>query len=140
MTLTAAEEALYWGLNTVLEPVVRAGIASPCVISPAGLIVLEVRGRKTGQPHRVPLFALLAGDHVVAGTLRVERSQWLRNVRRSPDVCYWPGGRVHDARACVIMPDSSMAPVDAGSARQLAEVLMPAATALSAAFVVLAPS
>jgi hypothetical protein len=38
------------------------------------------------------------------------------------------------------MPDSSVTPADAGSARQLVEVLMPAATALGVAFVVLAPS
>lgn len=138
MTLTPAEDALYRALNTVLEPMVRAGIGSPCAFSPAGLIVLEVRGRKTGLPRRVPLFAMTAGEHVVAATVRVGTSQWLRNVRRSPHVRYWLGGRVHDAHAWVVTPEGEAPAPEAGDTRQLADALMPAATALRAAFVVLA--
>ncbi len=126
-------------LNAVVEPAVRAGLGSPCLIAPAGLIVLEVKGRKTGLTRRVPLFAMLAGSHVVAGTVRVERSQWLRNVRRSPKVRYWLGGRVHEAHAHVVMPDGDALETGDAGVRRLLEALRVPAAALGAAFVVLAP-
>jgi hypothetical protein len=140
MTLTSADAALYRALNSFVEPVVRAGLGSPCVISPAGLIVLETRGRESGLPRRVTLVGMLIGGYVVAGTFRVGRSQWLRNVRHTPDVRYWLGGQEHEARAYVVMPGDDVPDVELESARLVAQALRIPAATLGAAFVVLEPA
>ena len=140
MTLTSADAALYRALNSFVEPVVRAGLGSPCVISPAGLIVLETRGRESGLPRRVTLVGMLIGGYVVAGTFRVGRSQWLRNVRHTPDVRYWLGGQEREARAYVVMPGDDAPDVELESARLVAQALRIPAATLGAAFVVLEPS
>ena len=140
MTTTAAEAAFYRALNSVVEPVVRAGIGSPCGVSPAGLIVLQTRGLRSGLPRSVPLFAMLIGGYTVAATMRVQRSRWLQNVRHCPDVRYWLGGQVRDARAFVVMPGEDPPDVDEPRARQLAEALRIPAAMAGAAFVILAPA
>jgi hypothetical protein len=140
MTLTSADAALYRALNSFVEPVVRAGLGSPCVISPAGLIVLETRGRESGLPRRVTLVGMLIGGYVVAGTFRVGRSQWLRNVRHTPDVRYWLGGQEREARAYVVMPGDDVPDVELESARLVAQALRIPAATLGAAFVVLEPA
>jgi len=138
MTLTSADAALYRALNSFVEPVVRAGLGSPCVISPAGLIVLETRGRESGLPRRVTLVGMLIGGYVVAGTFRVGRSQWLRNVRHTPDVRYWLGGQEREARAYVVMPGDDALDAGGDGVDWLLEALRAPAVALGAAFVVLA--
>lgn len=140
MTLISADAALYRALNSFVEPVVRAGLGSPCVISPAGLIVLETRGRESGLPRRVTLVGMLIGGCVVAGTFRVGRSQWLRNVRHTPDVRYWLGGQEREARAYVVMPGDDARDVELESARLVAQALRIPAATLGVAFVVLEPS
>ncbi len=68
---------MFGTLNAVIEPLVRAGV----VISlpwPQTLIVLETRGRTTGQLLRIPLVAAIVGDLAVIGTVRSRRSQWIR--------------------------------------------------------------
>jgi hypothetical protein len=65
-------------LDRVVEPHVRTGLGSPC-LAPGGFIVLETRGRKTGRLSRTPLAATRMLNHVIVGTFRGDRSQWLRN-------------------------------------------------------------
>jgi hypothetical protein len=139
MALTAAEAALYRALNRVVEPAVRAGIGSPCVFAPAGLIVLETRGQSSGLARAVPLFAMLVDGHAVASTLRVRTSQWLRNAQQCPEVRYWLGGRVHEARAHVVMPGDDAPAMGDDGVNWLLEALRAPAAALGAAFVVLVP-
>jgi deazaflavin-dependent oxidoreductase (nitroreductase family) len=105
---------LYRALNAFVEPVVRAGAGSPCLL-PTGLIVLEATGRRSGAQYRTPLVATAFGEYLFVATLRGERSQWIKNLRASPDVQYWAGGRVHEVRALVFtpgepVPDSSHLP------------------------------
>jgi deazaflavin-dependent oxidoreductase (nitroreductase family) len=77
------------------------GFGSPR-IAPTGLIVLETRGRKTGQRRRSPLAAARIGNHVLVATFRGDRSQWVRNLAAQPRTRFWLGGRPREARAFVM--------------------------------------
>lgn len=97
------EASFFRGLNSVAEPLVRAGFGAPgpCGI---GLIVLETMGRKTGHARNIPLLAHLMGEYVVVGTVRNRRSQWLRNLSANPRAHYWLYGVRHKATAYVAAP------------------------------------
>jgi deazaflavin-dependent oxidoreductase (nitroreductase family) len=95
------EVVFFRTLNRVVEPMVRVGLGSPR-IAPTGFIVLETRGRKTGSLRRSPLAATRFGRHVLVGTFRGDRSQWLRNLAAQPRIRYWLAGRPRDARAFVM--------------------------------------
>jgi len=99
--MTSVEQQLFRRLNGVVEPRVRAGWGSPGLV-PAGLVVLETRGRKTGRRSRVPLAAMRIGAHVVVSTFRGDRSRWVKNAEAEPQVRYWANGRPHEARAVVL--------------------------------------
>lgn len=89
-------------LNRVVEPLVRAGIGSPR-IAPGGFIVLESKGRKSGLLRRSPLAATRIGEHVVVGTFRAGRSEWIKNLATQPRTHYWIGGKQQPARAFVMV-------------------------------------
>jgi deazaflavin-dependent oxidoreductase (nitroreductase family) len=95
------EREFFRALNRVVEPLVRAGVGSPH-LAPGGLIVLETRGRKTGRLRRTPLVATRVGGHVLVGTFRGDRSEWVRNLAARPRTRFWLGGRARDARAFVL--------------------------------------
>jgi deazaflavin-dependent oxidoreductase (nitroreductase family) len=86
-----------------VEPAVRHGIGSPRLL-PAGLVVLESTGFKSGQQRRTPLVALGLGKYLLVATVRGERSFWVKNLRKQPRVRYWRGGREKQARAFVLAP------------------------------------
>jgi len=129
------EFSLFSALNRLVEPGVRAGFGYLWIF-PVGLIVLETTGRKTGLPRRVPLLAAIILGHVVASTVRVERSQWLRNALEDPDVRYWLRGQELRARAIVVMSGREVSDVEDEDAVCLVEALRPAVT-FGAAFVIL---
>ncbi|MEX1254330.1 MAG: nitroreductase/quinone reductase family protein [Dehalococcoidia bacterium] len=79
---------------------------------PAGLIVLETKGRRSGQRRSIPLHAVSLGDYLLVSTLRRQRSQWFRNVSVDPDVRYWRGGEAREARALIFSPDESPPPAE----------------------------
>lgn len=85
-------------LNRVVEPMVRAGVGSPR-IAPSGFIVLETVGRKSGLRRRSPLAATRLGNHVIVGTFRANRSEWVRNLTAQPRTQYWLGGKAHPSKA-----------------------------------------
>jgi deazaflavin-dependent oxidoreductase (nitroreductase family) len=97
------EREFFRRLNAVVEPAVRHGIGSPR-LAPAGLIVLESTGFKSGAKRRTPLVALKLGDRIIVMTARGERSFWVRNLRKQPRVRYWRGGRERQAKAFVLAP------------------------------------
>jgi deazaflavin-dependent oxidoreductase (nitroreductase family) len=96
------EADFFRGLNQIVEPLVRAGLGAP-VLVPAGAIVIETLGRKSGSPSKVPLMAALVGDFIVVSTLR-RRSNWLKNLAAHPEVRFWLGGRERVATAFTIGP------------------------------------
>jgi deazaflavin-dependent oxidoreductase (nitroreductase family) len=101
-SLEHLEKEFFRGLNQLVEPLVRAGFGAP-VLFPAGAIVIETQGSKTGRRSKVPLMAALVGDLVVVSTVR-RRSNWLKNLAANPEVRYWLGGREREATAFVILP------------------------------------
>lgn len=72
--------------NRVVAGLTRAGI------SVMGLRVLEVRGRKTGEPRRTPvnLLDFEGGRYLVAPR---GHTQWVRNLRASGEGQLWLGRR-----------------------------------------------
>lgn len=139
-TIAAFEAEVFRFVNGVVEPAVRAGFASPG-IAPTGLIVLEHMGRKSGRTYRVPLVGTLVEDHVLVGTVRGYRSEWLHNLSARPEVGYWLGGRLREARALTFI-DGELAPALEGlpaAVRCVAEAMLPAVGTLGWAFAILAP-
>ncbi|MEM7080209.1 MAG: hypothetical protein AAF513_16435 [Pseudomonadota bacterium] len=78
-------------LNNLLEPLIRLGFAAPLNLTP-GLVVLEVRGRKSGRLRSLPLVAYLAYPYVVLGTVR-SASQWIKNLQAESEPHIWIWGR-----------------------------------------------
>lgn len=101
--LERLEADFFRGLNQFVEPLVRAGLGAP-LLFPAGAIVIETQGRKTGRRSNVPLMAALVGDLVVVSTVR-RRSNWLKNLAAHPEIRYWLGGREREATAFAIGPN-----------------------------------
>jgi deazaflavin-dependent oxidoreductase (nitroreductase family) len=139
-TLPRIEAGFYRVLNAFVEPVVRAGAGSPCLL-PTGLIVLEATGRRSGATYRTPLVATVFGDCLFVATLRGERSQWVKNLRASPGVRYWIGGRIHEANALIFtpggpVPDTSHLPAPV---RDVAHWCWPFTRDANAVFAVLCP-
>lgn len=135
----AVEAALFSAINVLMEPAVRAGFGSLWVL-PAGFVVLETRGRRSGKPHRVPVLAAEIGGYVVVSTVRVGSSKWLRNVIADPNVRFWMRGEPRDAQAIVIMPGEELQPGADDDVRRVMEIVRPQAETCGAAFVILTPA
>ena len=100
------ETQLYRRVNAVLEPAIRAGLAAP-LLSPTGLVVVEMTGAKTGKRRRVPLAAFRVGRFLLIGTVRGERSLWVRNLAANGAVRVWLAARPRPMRAFVLRPNAS---------------------------------
>jgi deazaflavin-dependent oxidoreductase (nitroreductase family) len=103
-TTRELERDVFRGVNTLVEPIIRAGFGSPR-FWPTGLIVLETYGRRSDRTHNIPLLATKLGDLVVVSTVRSRQSQWLKNLAAHPQVRYWRSGQVRPATAVVFTPD-----------------------------------
>ncbi len=97
------EREFFRRLNSVVEPAVRCGIGSPRLL-PAGLILLESTGFKSGLKRRTPLVGFKLGSRILVMTARGERSFWVKNLNKKPAVRFWRGGREQSARAFVLAP------------------------------------
>ena len=95
------EQKAFRSLNSVVEPAVRRGIGSP-TLAPAGLIVLETIGFKSGEQRRTPLWSFRLGRYRIVSTARGERSFWVKNLLQQPKVSYYLGGRRRESHAIVI--------------------------------------
>jgi deazaflavin-dependent oxidoreductase (nitroreductase family) len=99
-----AFEAVFRAVNSRVEPKVRKGLGSPGLV-PAGLIVLETVGRRSGKAYRTPLAVTVGpGGCMWVSTVLGRRANWLRNAQAEPDVRYWLRGKRRDGRAIVAMP------------------------------------
>ncbi len=97
------EREFFRRLNGVVEPAVRRGIGSPRLL-PAGLIVLESTGFKSGLKRRTPLLSFSLGEYTLVATVRGDRSFWVKNLNKRRRVRYWRGGRERAANAFVVSP------------------------------------
>jgi F420H(2)-dependent quinone reductase len=95
------EQKVFRSLNALVEPAVRKGFGSP-VLAPAGLIVLETVGFKSGAQRRTPLWSVRLGRYRVVSTARGERSFWVKNLLQQPQVSYYLGGKRRESQAIVI--------------------------------------
>lgn len=97
----ALERCFFAGLNRYAEPLLRRGVASHC-LAPAGVVVLEHEGRRSGTRYRTPLAAIRFGRHFVVSTYRGGRSHWVRNLAARTDAGLWVGGQARTVTASVI--------------------------------------
>lgn len=91
LALSAWERSFFASLNSVVEPLIKAGWASAKGL-PAGLVVVEAPGRRTGAKRDVPLLALSVADHLIVATVRGRRSGWIKNLAAASEVRAWVGG------------------------------------------------
>jgi hypothetical protein len=98
--LAGLEARLFESINEVVEPAVRAGWGAPGLV-PAGLIVLETKGRVSGRTRRVPAMASGLNGYLLVATYRGDRSQWIKNLAAQSHVRYWIGGVARDAKVFV---------------------------------------
>ena len=95
-------------LNASIEPIIRSGFASPGLL-PAGLIVLETTGRRSGQTYRTPLLATLDPiGYLWISSVLGRSANWLRNAHANPAVRFWLGGRAREGHALVSAPGYPM--------------------------------
>ncbi len=95
------EQKFFRGLNSIVEPAVRRGIGSPTLL-PGALIVLESIGFKSGVQRRTPLLSFRVGRYRIVSTVRGDRSFWVKNLVKKPEVSYFLGGKRRQANAIVL--------------------------------------
>ena|SRR5437870_237823 len=94
-SLAAFQKEFFFGLNQFAEPLIRVGIGNP-ILLPAGTIVVETIGRKTGRKINVPVLAVRVGDCVIFSTVRRD-SDWVKNLVANPEVRFWLAGAPREA-------------------------------------------
>lgn len=96
------EQKFFRTLNAIVEPAVRRGIGSPALL-PTALILLESVGFKSGLQRTTPLLSFRAGRYRIVSTVRSDRSFWVKNLIRQPQVNYFVGGKKRQAHAVVLL-------------------------------------
>lgn len=107
-TVSDIQKGFFFSLNQFAEPLIRAGFGNP-ILLPAGTIVVETIGRKTGRRINIPVVTMRFGDLMVFSTVR-QNSQWLKNLAAMPNVRYWLAGQPHEATAFLLTPDQKNLP------------------------------
>ena len=96
-----------WFTKHVVNPAVAA--LTRLGISLAGSRVLEVRGRKSGEPRRTPVNLLrFEGDRYLVAPRG--NTQWVKNLRATPEGRLLVGRRA-EAFAAVELPDEDKPPL-----------------------------
>jgi deazaflavin-dependent oxidoreductase (nitroreductase family) len=73
-------------------------------------VLLETRGRRTGQPRRTPLArGPVDGNVLWLASVHGRHAHWVRNLELSPNVRVQLAGRWHDAHAAVVEYDEKIA-------------------------------
>lgn len=103
ISIAGFEQKFFRKINGVVEPLVSSGVGSPSW-TPASLIVLESTGFKSGQRRRTPLWSLRLGQYRLISTARGNRSFWVKNLQKNPEVNYSLDGKVVSSDAIVIAP------------------------------------
>jgi len=134
------ESEFFRALNSMVEPVARAGFFSPDRW-PVGVIVLETVGRRSTRPRSTPVMAIVIDGHAIVGTARGERSDWFRNLQAAPDARYWLGGKLHEGRALTFAPGQEHPATDhlPSLVQDAVCSMLPAVDALGCRFALLVP-
>jgi hypothetical protein len=88
----------------------------------------------------LPVLATMIEGHALVGSVRADRSHWVENLRVTPDVRYWLGGRVHEATAIVLDPGEEPLETLPPLVRWVAAGLRAVSVAPNVAVAVLAPN
>lgn len=96
-------------VNRTLTPWLQLGWGNPPPCLGGGLVLLEVRGRRSGLPRRVPLLTTVVGRRLLVSTVR-QRSNWLKNLRAAGAATVWlQGRRQRVVLECLLEPGPSPA-------------------------------
>ncbi len=86
-------------LNPVVRTAARLGLPLPIVV------ILETRGRRSGQPRRVPVGKALEGDTLWIVAEHGRRAAYVRNIEADPRVRVRVGRRWRGGTARVVEDD-----------------------------------
>lgn len=104
----SAQRFVYGRLNTVAEPIARSRLSGPFVVG-VGLTLLETTGRRSGMARTRPVVGVRCGSRMLAATTRPS-SDWIANLRATPDAALWIDGERTPASADVTaLPVGSLA-------------------------------
>ena len=93
---------------------------------------LTTSGRVTGRPHRIEIWFALEGDTVYLLSGGRDRSDWVKNLRKTPEVTVELGGGVFSGRAQVVedaAEDERARAASTTSTRRATEATSPAGRA-----------
>jgi deazaflavin-dependent oxidoreductase (nitroreductase family) len=86
-------------VNPIVRAAARAGIPLPLVV------ILETRGRKSGQPRRVPVGKALDGDTLWIVAEHGRKAAYVKNIEADPHVRVRVGRRWRSGSARVLYDD-----------------------------------
>ena len=86
-------------LNPVVRAAARAGLPLPIVV------ILETRGRRSGQPRRIPVGRALEGDTLWIVAEHGRKAAYVRNIEANPRVRVRIGRRWRTGTARVLGDD-----------------------------------
>jgi deazaflavin-dependent oxidoreductase (nitroreductase family) len=86
-------------LNPVVRAAVRLGLPLPLVV------ILETRGRKSGQPRQIPVGKALDGDTLWVVAEHGRKASYVRNIAANPRVRVRVGRRWRTGTAQVLEDD-----------------------------------
>jgi len=86
-------------VNPVVRAAARAGIPLPLVV------ILETRGRKSGQPRRIPVGKAITGDTLWVVAEHGRKAAYVKNIEADPHVRVRVGRRWRSGTAHVLYDD-----------------------------------
>ena len=90
-----------------LNPLVCWLLRSPLhILASGGLVLLTIRGTRSGREYTIPVGYQQDGDDLVVMVSHAHTKQWWRNFREPGPVRVRLRGRSRAAQACVVPPNS----------------------------------
>ena len=86
-------------VNPIVRAAARAGIPLPLVV------ILETRGRKSGQPRRIPVGKAITGDTLWVVAEHGRKAAYVKNIEADPHVRVRVGRRWRSGTAHVLYDD-----------------------------------